>query len=369
MSKQCPAWVNSHWTVLALLIVLAACGRATGTAANPSPARQSPLTSDTASPSASEPSASPTATAAPAAPTPSNCDPDSPSPANRAAPSVAYDPATNQLLMFGGTLNSQTGYCDTWLWTGNSWKHLHPAHHPSGRSFAYIAFDDQANHLLLYGGGAYLRDPWKFDAWSWDGTDWQLVAGERDPKLQTGFAMTSAPSVGVFLVSASATLNSQGQEPFATYRWTAAGWSQVTAAGPIKRAWPGFAYDPALGQILMFGGAFNGGNADDTWTWDGHSWTRLSPPGAQPVGGIGSMAYDSGHRLMVWFGPDGTWTFDGNQWHQRLSAAQSPPYGSWGTVTYDPVHQQVLLTGMMSGATGEGMGHTYVWDGTSWTTY
>jgi hypothetical protein len=78
------------------------------------------------------------------------------------------------------------------------------------------------------------------------------------------------------------------------------------------------------------------------------------------------MTYDTTHKQVVWFGDDGTWTFDGAAWTQRASAADSPPYGMWGAMVFDPVHGQVLAAGMMQ---GDGYGHTYVWDGTTWTAH
>jgi hypothetical protein len=39
------------------------------------------------------------------------------------------------------------------------------------------------------------------------------------------------------------------------------------------------AYDQATGQLALFGGAINSGTVayGDTWTWDGTTWTQISP--------------------------------------------------------------------------------------------
>ena len=44
------------------------------------------------------------------------------------------------------------------------------------------------------------------------------------------------------------------------------------------------AYDAATGTVVLFGGVFGGshGEEDDTWTWDGSTWTKQAP-GDQPV--------------------------------------------------------------------------------------
>jgi hypothetical protein len=321
-----------------------------------------------------------------------NCDPPSASLPPRAMPSVAYDPLTAQTLLFGGSPNNSSVYCDTWAWTGGSWMQLHPAHHPSARRLAYMAFDYQSGSMLLYGGeGAYLdfsSDKVKKDAWSWDGTDWRLLADSPSPALPTGFGtalgtgfgMASAAKLGVFLlfVGDSYTTITRGGIPerealLDAYHWTGASWSLASAAGPAERIEPGFSYDPGLGAFLLFGGVFPGPGAGCDWgptdmrTWDGQSWAQVNPTGPRPCGGTGSMTYDSARRMMVWFGVDGTWAWDDRQWTQLATAAQSPPWGEWGTLTYDQAHQQVLLTGMLY---GDGTSsRTYVWDGAAWTAY
>jgi hypothetical protein len=82
---------------------------------------------------------------------------------------------------------------------------------------------------------------------------------------------------------------------------------------------------------------------------------------------MGSMTYDSVRKLMMWIGIDGTWAWDGKQWAQLATSAQSPQWGNFGRLTYDPAHQQVLLTGLLN---GDGTSSpTYVWDGASWTAH
>jgi hypothetical protein len=308
-----------------------------------------------------------------------NCDPESGALPKRYAQAIAYDPPSGKVLLFGGRADTGSVYCDTWEWTGSNWVHLHPAHHPSKRSFAYMAFDFQSNRMLLYGGGIYHSpdDPYKYDGWAWDGTDWRLLAENVQPALGTMSGMASAPTLGLFLPYPGKTVVTTGSPArtaalLETYRWTGTGWSKDPAPGPAVGIWPGFAYDPALGAFLLFGGIYGGPGVgcgwgpNDMWTWDGQSWSQLNPAGPRPCGGMGSLAYDSTRKVMVWFGEDGTWIWNGKQWSQRATTAQSPPFGNWATLTYDPSHQQVLLTGMLS---GDGYGHTYVWDGAAWTTH
>ncbi len=36
-------------------------------------------------------------------------------------------------------------------------------------------------------------------------------------------------------------------------------------------------YDAATGTVLLFGGRVNGTVLSDTWSWDGTTWTQLTP--------------------------------------------------------------------------------------------
>ena len=45
------------------------------------------------------------------------------------------------------------------------------------------------------------------------------------------------------------------------------------------------AYDAATGQLVLFGGfdQQHGADLNDTWTWNGTTWTQLSPATSPPA--------------------------------------------------------------------------------------
>ena len=61
------------------------------------------------------------------------------------------------------------------------------------------------------------------------------------------------------------------------------------------------AYDPGTGQLVLFGG-YDGGFLDDTWTWNGSTWTQMTPATSPPARDSASMAYDPGTGQLVLFG-------------------------------------------------------------------
>ena len=88
------------------------------------------------------------------------------------------------------------------------------------------------------------------------------------------------------------------------------------------------AYDQARGVTVLFGG--DTGNAggrfevtDETWLWNGSSWTQASPAASPPARMTHAIAYDSRRERVVLFGgSDGTrtfgdtWEWDGTTWRK-----------------------------------------------------
>ncbi len=69
-----------------------------------------------------------------------------------------------------------------------------------------------------------------------------------------------------------------------TWIWRG-GWSHLSpATSPSARAGAGMAYDGAAGNIVLFGGDDSTGtDLNDTWTWDGTTWTQQFPPLSPPA--------------------------------------------------------------------------------------
>jgi uncharacterized repeat protein (TIGR01451 family) len=131
------------------------------------------------------------------------------------------------------------------------------------------------------------------------------------------------------------------------------------------------AYDPATGDMVLFGGGGNSGVLNDTWTWNGTTWTQLSPATSPPVRAGASMAYDPATGNMVLFGGLGnsgflgdTWTWDGTTRTQQ-SPATSPPARYGASMAYDPATGDMVLFG--GGGSSGVLGDTWTWDGTTWT--
>ena len=155
---------------------------------------------------------------------------------------------------------------------------------------------------------------------------------------------------------------------------------------PPARAFAAAAYDEASHQVVLFGGiGANGAALDDTWTWNGATWTQQHPATSPPAREFAAMTYDPNAHDVVLVGgrsihdapltvcsgsitaggPNATpgvarppascqasppnlfsdtWVWDGNTW--RLDgAAPTVLLGAPPALGTDPTSRQVVMLG------------------------
>jgi hypothetical protein len=143
------------------------------------------------------------------------------------------------------------------------------------------------------------------------------------------------------------------------------GWVLKTPA-PHGRANFGAVYDGARQQVVMFGGT-RGNPIDETWVYDGVTWTRKRPAHSPPAQEDPLMAYDAARQNVVLASPGATvfdtWTWDGTDWTQMNPAASPPVPDYYWAMAYDAAHQQAILVLSFYGV---GL-QTWAWDGTNWS--
>ena len=202
-----------------------------------------------------------------------------------------YDPASKQLVLFGGYHHDPTN--QTWVWAGSDWNQLHPATSPPPRRNAAMTFDHNTNQLILYGGSG-TNNVGLSDTWAWNGTTWQELHPEHSPGRRSGSLM---------------------------------------------------GYDAHTNQLVLYGGFDDDYPLGDTWIWNGTDWKDAHA--TNPRDNSGEMAYDAANNELTLFGSDGEVinTWNGSDWVEHHPAGH--PYGrNRGTMSYDPqIGQVVLVTG------------------------
>jgi hypothetical protein len=159
-----------------------------------------------------------------------------------------------------------------------------------------------------------------------------------------------------------------------TWLWDGTTWTPVfTAHAPPPRWQAAGAYDAANGTIVLFGGTTpSTPYMGDTWIWSGTDWLQAFPS-TSPLARYGeALAYDAPTGEVVLFGggvgpdalADDTWLWDGSAWTEALPAS-SPAAREGASATYDPTSQLVLLFG--GGTLQTVLNDTWTWDGTNWS--
>jgi cysteine-rich repeat protein len=136
-------------------------------------------------------------------------------------------------------------------------------------------------------------------------------------------------------------------------------WRQVTAGLPPPRHFTAYGYDAARDMLVIFGGTDNTVNFDETWEYDGTTWTKVDTIGKPSARYGAAMAFDDARDVFVLFGgleqnsgtfgfPQDTWEYNpaAKTWTKiTLTVQQQPTARLWHAMTWDAAAQRVVLFG------------------------
>jgi hypothetical protein len=259
--------------------------------------------------------------------------------------SVTDDPATHEVVLFGGVGN----YANTWLWAGSRWTLAHPASSPEGRFGAAEAYDPQTRIVLLFGGRVEAGTP-VHDTWAWNGTTWRPLdsgAGGPPPGEGSDMAWDTALNEMVLLTRSGVISN-----PAETWIWSGTHWAKPAGAAlPAGATYSPMWFDPVTRSLLAVaccvGPPPSTGGANTTWRWTGAAWTLLTAPDRAPVNGS-TMALDPVIDRLVLCAcgtppapPPALFAWDGSDW-AALPAGPPPVDGATAITDFD-LHELLVF--------------------------
>lgn len=279
---------------------------------------------------------------------------------------MSFDAARQVTVLFGGCCSNGGGFFgDTWEWNGTAWSQPMPETSPSARAGAGLAWDARRTVGLLFGGCASSTagcTP-QGDTWEWDGTNWSQLSPATSPPPRADHHMAYDSGRGVTVLFGGCTSYNNNAECTQTvndtWEWNGVTWTHPTpATSPPARFSHGLVFDSDRGVSVMFGGCqpVNGQCIDpnnlmnDTWEWNGQAWTQMAVAPDVPRRQNFGMAYDSVRQVTLIFGGTSDVGFNTNdtwEWNGSrwapLSPTLSPGPRNGDVMSYDSARSETVM--------------------------
>jgi hypothetical protein len=289
---------------------------------------------------------------------------------------MAYDKANKQVILFGS--RNLSPIPETWQWTSaTGWKQLNPSHSPPGRTYTSMAYDDATQTIVLFGGQLIgtAASPLT-DTWTWDGNDWTQQNPSKTPPATVITSLAYDPLTQTVL----GVLDDDPVAKTETWQWDGNTWSQLspTTAPKYGKQGAGMVFSTSVQVMVLFGTVYSivGPPAEgSTWTYSAGTWTAHPATGADPKPRMqpGMSAEQTGGAIL--FGGQGsgytvygeTWTWNG-KWQKR-SVVPAPARRSRPLMAYDSTCKLVLMYGgeLQTGSSLTEDYDSWAWSGQAWT--
>ena len=271
------------------------------------------------------------------------------------------DPGRQRVVHVGATTDE---------WDGMAWRQLAPRVSPGLRSAPAIAYDPIRRTVVLFGGFRGQTD--RNDLWEWDGFDWRQRMTAVAPSPRQGARLAFDPVTKTMILFGG--VSGEAANPAATFHddtwsWDGVQWTRLSpATSPSPRAYPAVATDPVRNEVVLLGGRrveLSAGTLvytdhADTWTWDGATWTLRIQSGPVPrAGAQRALAFDRELGRLVrqpaLVSGERMWSWTGTSWSDDSPVPNTTVRG----LVPDPVTGVAVLVA----SNGELRRRT----GTSWT--
>jgi hypothetical protein len=257
---------------------------------------------------------------------------DTTQPGPRSLFAFTSDPVNNTIWMFGG-IDENSTLSDFWQYQNGAWRSVVAENGPVGCLTPTSAFDSDRKKLVVVCASS--------QTFEWDGTAWKKFDLKTLPPSRRFSSMTYDATVKRTLLFGGYDNSNYLDE---TWLWDGASWTREKRNPPPARALTSIWYDPTLKKTVIFGGVGRVSSQDritrynDMWSFDGSGWTELKPSSGTPGARYGSqVVVDPRNNRTLLFGG------------LRLDTAPPTPPAT------DPVPVQVYAD------------DTWQWDGSAWT--
>lgn len=191
-------------------------------------------------------------------------------PGTRDHTQMAFDQHRGRAVLFGGGgTDPNVAFGDTWEFDGATWTRAATGG-PAARVHHTMQYDPVSQRVVLFGGVAPGAGTFN-DTWSWDGARWTRDNAPATPRSHARMAFHRGLNALVVAGGLPA------QSDIGLLRRTGSAWTALTSrSGPGARYLADIAYDERRQVLVLFGGGGPDGMSvlDDTWEFDGTSWTR-----------------------------------------------------------------------------------------------
>lgn len=251
-----------------------------------------------------------------------------------------------------------------------------PAASPGNRSGHMMAADLLGN-VLLFGGTASFAP--NNQTWQYDGATWTQLLPATAPtaRLLASLVHDSARNRFVLYGGWGSAL-SIGTASNQTWEFDGTTWTQMAPTASPPGLWKhGACFDSGRNRVVVYGGALNGFPIAEnaTWEYSGTTWTQVATAANPGPLERPAMCYAQTLGRTVLFGgidpqtggTSATWFYDGANWQQVLVAGPQPSVRTGARMVFDNARGVCVLTGGMDPVNGAARNDTWEFDGTAWT--
>jgi PKD repeat protein len=266
-----------------------------------------------------------------------------------------WDGADGGVLFYGGD-NYAVNLNGTWMYDAGQWSEVATHGNPGPISGGSLAYDPAAGYSVFYGGVTSFS-PLEFNNTTYfyaNGT-WTQAALANSPPVPLAGEMVYDPSLGGIVMFGGINLSSPSNVLSQTWLFRNGTWSLLsTPVAPPGRWLAEMGFDPALNELVLYGGFDASGNSlGDTWVFVNGTWSSVSASGlGVPPTADGYIVYDPDLGQLILAGGEdefgdvlvGTWGFNGAVW--SVVAATGSPHGhEAGIGVWDPIDHELVLAG------------------------